>query len=295
MRSGCSRVARECSAFVSHFHMSTLVNETVAGDRWIERSGFVVLNAGDCSRVEICTGPDTRSQNSRRNAASESPHGGAPPPAQPTAQRRTPRAPPRATRAQRGGHLRAQRAQVGGSRRAAPCTTIAHGGRPVGAGVRTLRAATVCTIAHVARTSAARSTRRRNGTLLASRRLAPTNFTRKLALQRLAVVVLRIRSTTRITTPSTGPDTRSQNSRRNAASESPHGGTAPHAARAPTHNACARGRPPARTARTVEALVWVAAGNRRANTRINEAAPRVGYYYARGNQQQEFFVYLLVY
>ncbi|KZV49198.1 hypothetical protein F511_42012 [Dorcoceras hygrometricum] len=41
-----------------------------------------------------------------------------------------------------------------------------------------------------------------NGTLLASRCLAPTNFTRKLALQRLAVVVLRIRSTTGITTPS---------------------------------------------------------------------------------------------
>ncbi|KZV32556.1 hypothetical protein F511_21905 [Dorcoceras hygrometricum] len=39
------------------------------------------------------------------------------------------------------------------------------------------------------------------GTLLASRRLAPTNFTRKLALQRLAVVVLLIRSTTGITTP----------------------------------------------------------------------------------------------
>ncbi|KZV18961.1 callose synthase 11-like [Dorcoceras hygrometricum] len=34
--------------------MSTLVNGTVAGDRWIERAGFVVLNAGDCSRVEIC-------------------------------------------------------------------------------------------------------------------------------------------------------------------------------------------------------------------------------------------------
>ncbi|KZV38197.1 hypothetical protein F511_14394 [Dorcoceras hygrometricum] len=33
-------------------------------------------------------------------------------------------------------------------------------------------------------------------------RLAPTNFTRKLALQRLAVVVLRIRYTTEITTPS---------------------------------------------------------------------------------------------
>ncbi|KZV25584.1 hypothetical protein F511_21287 [Dorcoceras hygrometricum] len=33
-------------------------------------------------------------------------------------------------------------------------------------------------------------------------RLAPTNFTRKLALQRLAVVVLRIRSTTEITIPS---------------------------------------------------------------------------------------------
>ncbi|KZV32481.1 hypothetical protein F511_27228 [Dorcoceras hygrometricum] len=32
--------------------------------------------------------------------------------------------------------------------------------------------------------------------------LAPTNFTRKLALQRLAVVVLRIRSTTEITIPS---------------------------------------------------------------------------------------------
>ncbi|KZV55030.1 serine/threonine-protein kinase Nek2 [Dorcoceras hygrometricum] len=29
--------------------MSTLVNGTVAGDRWIERSGFVVLNAGYCS------------------------------------------------------------------------------------------------------------------------------------------------------------------------------------------------------------------------------------------------------
>ncbi|KZV27834.1 hypothetical protein F511_28335 [Dorcoceras hygrometricum] len=39
-------------------------------------------------------------------------------------------------------------------------------------------------------------------TLLASRSLAPTNFTRKLALQRLAVVVLLIRSTTGITTPS---------------------------------------------------------------------------------------------
>ncbi|KZV42499.1 hypothetical protein F511_20952 [Dorcoceras hygrometricum] len=34
------------------------------------------------------------------------------------------------------------------------------------------------------------------------RRLAPTNFTRKLALQRLTVVVLLIRSTTGITTPS---------------------------------------------------------------------------------------------
>ncbi|KZV49709.1 hypothetical protein F511_30041 [Dorcoceras hygrometricum] len=34
--------------------MSTLVNGTVAGDRWIERAGFVVLNAGDCLRVEIC-------------------------------------------------------------------------------------------------------------------------------------------------------------------------------------------------------------------------------------------------
>ncbi|KZV27306.1 hypothetical protein F511_17210 [Dorcoceras hygrometricum] len=34
------------------------------------------------------------------------------------------------------------------------------------------------------------------------RRLAPTNFTRKLALQRLAVVVILIRSTTEITTPS---------------------------------------------------------------------------------------------
>ncbi|KZV50379.1 hypothetical protein F511_08024 [Dorcoceras hygrometricum] len=34
------------------------------------------------------------------------------------------------------------------------------------------------------------------------RRLAPTNFTRKLALKRLAVVVLLIRSTTGITTPS---------------------------------------------------------------------------------------------
>ncbi|KZV40615.1 hypothetical protein F511_27853 [Dorcoceras hygrometricum] len=42
----------------------------------------------------------------------------------------------------------------------------------------------------------------RFGTLLASRRLAPTNFTRKLALQRLAIVVLRIRSTTEITIPS---------------------------------------------------------------------------------------------
>ncbi|KZV58081.1 putative serine/threonine-protein kinase Cx32, chloroplastic-like [Dorcoceras hygrometricum] len=36
----------------------------------------------------------------------------------------------------------------------------------------------------------------------ARRRLAPTNFTRKLALQLLAVVVLLIRSTTGITTPS---------------------------------------------------------------------------------------------
>ncbi|KZV44021.1 pentatricopeptide repeat-containing protein-like [Dorcoceras hygrometricum] len=35
------------------FQMSTLVNGTVAGDRWIERSDFVVLNAGDSSREEI--------------------------------------------------------------------------------------------------------------------------------------------------------------------------------------------------------------------------------------------------
>ncbi|KZV47118.1 hypothetical protein F511_14863 [Dorcoceras hygrometricum] len=41
-----------------------------------------------------------------------------------------------------------------------------------------------------------------SGTLLASRRLAPTSFTGKLALQRLAAVVLRIRSTTGITAPS---------------------------------------------------------------------------------------------
>ncbi|KZV48308.1 hypothetical protein F511_30628 [Dorcoceras hygrometricum] len=37
-----------------NYRMSMLVNVTVAGDRWIERAGFVVLNAGDCSRVEIC-------------------------------------------------------------------------------------------------------------------------------------------------------------------------------------------------------------------------------------------------
>ncbi|KZV54061.1 serine/threonine-protein kinase rio2 [Dorcoceras hygrometricum] len=40
-----------------------------------------------------------------------------------------------------------------------------------------------------------------NGRFL-DRRLAPTDFTRKLALQRLAVVVLPIRSTTGIMTPS---------------------------------------------------------------------------------------------
>ncbi|KZV23004.1 hypothetical protein F511_16755 [Dorcoceras hygrometricum] len=44
-----------------------------------------------------------------------------------------------------------------------------------------------------------------------------------------------------------------------------------------------------------EALVWVATGSKRANTRINEEAPRVGYCYARGNQQQEFLTHLLVY
>ncbi|KZV49952.1 hypothetical protein F511_40364 [Dorcoceras hygrometricum] len=38
-----------------------------------------------------------------------------------------------------------------------------------------------------------------------------------------------------------------------------------------------------------------AAGSRRANTRFNKEAPRVGYCYARGNQQREFFVNLLVY
>ncbi|KZV54956.1 hypothetical protein F511_31965 [Dorcoceras hygrometricum] len=36
-------------------------------------------------------------------------------------------------------------------------------------------------------------------------------------------------------------------------------------------------------------------GSRRANTRINEEAPRVGYCYARGNQQREFLTHLLVY
>ncbi|KZV34592.1 hypothetical protein F511_23227 [Dorcoceras hygrometricum] len=38
-----------------------------------------------------------------------------------------------------------------------------------------------------------------------------------------------------------------------------------------------------------------AAGSRRANTRFNKEAPRGGYCYARGNQQREFFVNLLVY
>ncbi|KZV36895.1 hypothetical protein F511_33435 [Dorcoceras hygrometricum] len=38
-----------------------------------------------------------------------------------------------------------------------------------------------------------------------------------------------------------------------------------------------------------------AGGSRRANTRFNKEAPRVGYCYARRNQQREFFVHLLVY
>ncbi|KZV21424.1 hypothetical protein F511_14956 [Dorcoceras hygrometricum] len=42
-------------------------------------------------------------------------------------------------------------------------------------------------------------------------------------------------------------------------------------------------------------LILVATGNRRANTRFNKESPRVGYCYARGNQQREFFVNLLVY
>ncbi|KZV18621.1 hypothetical protein F511_03515 [Dorcoceras hygrometricum] len=37
------------------------------------------------------------------------------------------------------------------------------------------------------------------------------------------------------------------------------------------------------------------AGSRRTNTRIKEEAPRVGYCYARGNQQREFLTHLLVY
>ncbi|KZV29793.1 hypothetical protein F511_13872 [Dorcoceras hygrometricum] len=36
------------------FQTSTLVNVTVAGDRWIERSGLVELSAGDSSREDIC-------------------------------------------------------------------------------------------------------------------------------------------------------------------------------------------------------------------------------------------------
>ncbi|KZV36193.1 hypothetical protein F511_20092 [Dorcoceras hygrometricum] len=47
-----------------------------------------------------------------------------------------------------------------------------------------------------------RSVVSKHGSRSSPRRLAPTNFTRKLALQRLAVVVLLIRSTTGITTPS---------------------------------------------------------------------------------------------
>ncbi|KZV18219.1 hypothetical protein F511_22275 [Dorcoceras hygrometricum] len=39
----------------------------------------------------------------------------------------------RATCAHGGGHLRAQRVQVGGRLRAAPCTTMVHGGRPADA------------------------------------------------------------------------------------------------------------------------------------------------------------------
>ncbi|KZV34293.1 hypothetical protein F511_34700 [Dorcoceras hygrometricum] len=42
-------------------------------------------------------------------------------------------APPRATRAHGGDHLCAQHVQVGGRRRAAPCATITHDGRPAGA------------------------------------------------------------------------------------------------------------------------------------------------------------------
>ncbi|KZV20481.1 hypothetical protein F511_39139 [Dorcoceras hygrometricum] len=105
-----------------------------------------------------------RSQNSRRNAASESPHGGAPP----HAARAWVQPPARAVAGQRG--------------------------QLPSASARTLRATILRTIAHA---DAARGVQ-----LQCARRLAPNNFTRKLALQRLAVVVLLIRSTTGITTPS---------------------------------------------------------------------------------------------
>ncbi|KZV29310.1 Retrotransposon protein [Dorcoceras hygrometricum] len=64
---GTSRILREsgavitwesfCAAFIMRSaggEMSTLVNGTVAGDRWIERSGFVVSSVGDNSREGIC-------------------------------------------------------------------------------------------------------------------------------------------------------------------------------------------------------------------------------------------------
>ncbi|KZV19263.1 hypothetical protein F511_21185 [Dorcoceras hygrometricum] len=42
-------------------------------------------------------------------------------------------------------------------------------------------------------------------------------------------------------------------------------------------------------------LILVATDSRRANTRFSKESPRVSYCYARGNQQREFFVNLLVY
>ncbi|KZV42893.1 hypothetical protein F511_14801 [Dorcoceras hygrometricum] len=112
----------------------------------------------------------------RLGFASPRPHDGALPPTQRAAQGCTLRAPPRVTRAKGSGHLRAHRAQVGCRRRAAPCATIAHGGRPVGASRDAARSYSAHDSARYAQLQ----------------RLAPTSFTGKLALQRLAAVVLRI-------------------------------------------------------------------------------------------------------
>ncbi|KZV35600.1 hypothetical protein F511_23643 [Dorcoceras hygrometricum] len=137
----------------------------------------------------------------RLGVAARRPHDGAPPSAQRAAQGCMLRAPPRATHAHGGGHLRAQRAQVGGRRRVTPCATIAHGGRPAGAKLVGQCAAAARSYS-VHRSACCVQLQCVSGTLLESRRLSTTNFTGKLSLQQLAVVVLQIRSTTGNTTPS---------------------------------------------------------------------------------------------